>query len=148
MMNENKNIIAELDREMAENEAVKQTTVFFNTANPKELDIPVLELVLRNAFGMGVMWAEAKNELREKEIEKKGLDSGIWLAITEIAYYSYGQLIENIIQAVGFSYEECLELMEQSGCNNDVLCPIVKSIFHGEIEVDFTEDDEVDFLVE
>lgn len=152
MMSECEKIIAELDWKTAENEAVEQTTDLFNTANPKEFDIPVIELVLRNAFGMGVMWADAKNKLREKEIEGKELNSGIWLAITEISFYNEKQLIEDIIKAVGFSYEECLELMEQSGCNDDILSPIVESLFFEEIDEedddDFSENEETDFYAE
>lgn len=65
----------------------------------------------------------------EKE-EKKHIDSGVWLAITEFAFYSEShQLIEDVIKAMGFTYDDCISLMEQSGCNNDVLEPIINKTF-------------------
>ncbi len=130
MMSENEKIIAGLDRKTAENAAVQQTTDLFNTANSKEFDIPVLELVLRNAFGMGVMWMEAKNKVNEKDLKKKHVDSGVWLAITEFAFHHEAhQLLDEVIRAMGFTYEECLFLMEQNDTNREEIEPYVKSVF-------------------
>lgn len=129
-MSEIEKKIAELDRKTAENEALKQTMDLYNNSNPKDLDIPVLELALRNAFGMGVMWMEAKNGVNEKDLKKKYVDSGVWLAITEFAFHhETHQLLDEVIKAMGFTYEECLFLMEQNDTNKERIEPYVKSIF-------------------
>jgi len=136
----------EILKQMTKKEACEasndQLTKLYNSAIIDESD---LETVLTNSFDNGVYWASIRNEEKEKKIKEENLNSGIWLAITEISFYGYRQLIENIIGAVGFSYDECFELMEESGCNNDILKPIVESIFSEVIEVDFNEDEEIDF---
>lgn len=130
-MSENDKIIAELDRKTAENAAVGQCTDLFNTSNPKDLDIPVLELTLRNAFGMGVKWMEVISSVKELELKKKYVDAGVWLAITEFAFHHEGrQLLEEVIRGMGFSYEECLNLMEQNDTNREEIEPYVRSVFN------------------
>jgi len=89
-----------------------------------------------------------KNTEKKNALKEKYLNSGIWLVITEIAFFRETSLIEHIIKNCGFTYEECVELMNESGCNNEIIEPIVRSIFLEEIEIDFTEDNEVDFYVE
>lgn len=122
--------IAESDRKTAENAALKQCTDIYNNTNPKDVDMPVLELALRNSFGMGVMWTDARNKVNEKELKKKYVDSGVWLAITEFAFHHEAhQLLDEVIKAMGFTYEECLLLMEQNDTNREYIEPYVKSVF-------------------
>lgn len=139
-MEEIKKALAVLSKDAACGISRKELVELFETVDPKELDVTPLELVLTNAFGHGVMWCEAVKEQKEKEIQSQSLNSGIWLVITELAFTGNRNLIEEIIRSVGFSYEECLDLMDQSGCNNDVLEPIVESIFNEEEEEEETEE--------
>nr|DAY55028.1 MAG TPA: UBA-like domain protein [Caudoviricetes sp.] len=70
-----------------------------------------------------------------EEKEKENIDSGVWLAITEFAFHNEShRLIENVINAMGFSYDDCITLMQQNKCNNDVLEPIVNAVFNVEQE--------------
>ncbi len=129
-MDEIKKQLAQLTKEAAEDLCVKEVTELCNDTNSSDLDMSLTEFTIRNAFGNGVFWAEAKAEEKEEEAKKKHIDSGVWLAITEFAFYSEShQLIKDVIKALGFSYEECISLMEQSGCNNDVLEPIIDRAF-------------------
>ncbi|MDH6357220.1 hypothetical protein [Parabacteroides sp. PF5-9] len=145
-MEENKDLVT-LTKEEACKSSNSMLTNLYYTTKPESLDMPLLDFVLTNAFGNGAFWYKEQNKTQLKEIEAKGLNAGIWLAITEIAFNrGYNGLIEDIIKAVGFTYDECLELMESSGCNNEILQPIVNSIFNVEEEVlscDFPEDVEI-----
>lgn len=130
--------------QLSKNEAcdlcVKELSNTCNRINPNELDMSITEFAIRNAFANGVLWKESKAKGKEKEQEKKHINSGVWLAITEFAFYNEShQLIEDVIKAMGFSYEDCISLMEQSGCNNDVLKPIINKTFGMD-----TDDDEAE----
>lgn len=89
---------------------------------------------------------ESKVSTTLEEQEKKHIDSGVWLAITEFAFYNEShQLIEDVIKAMGFCYEDCISLMEQSGCNNDVLEPIINKTFGIDINDDEAEESPTEF---
>ena len=40
---------------------------------------------------------------------------------------------------MGYSYDDCMNLMRQSGCNNDVLEPIINAVFNVEQEYELPE---------
>lgn len=66
-----------------------------------------------------------------RSIEKKSVSSGTWLAISEFASIREAkQLLPEVIKAIGFTYEECLDLMEECNFNNDILRPIVTKVFN------------------
>lgn len=119
-----------MSKEEARSESIDQLTGLYNRSDEKDLDITKLELVLHNAFEHGVYWSNLKHK-QELEIEnKKSLNSGVWLAITEFAFYGEAkQLIPSVIKAMGFSYDECIALMLDCDCNNDILEPIINEIF-------------------
>lgn len=78
--------IAELDRKTAEDMVVEQLTEFFNKSNQNDLDMPVMELVIRNAFGMGATW---KEEVIDKQnSHKKTYENGL-SDMREIALSSF-----------------------------------------------------------
>ena len=54
--------LADYDRKTVTDMAVAQFTKLYDEVNVDNLDITKLELVLRNAFGAGVQWAEAVAE--------------------------------------------------------------------------------------
>lgn len=111
-----------------------------------ELTQAIIAIVLENVNGYSREEAELfskedNGELESKistileEEEKKHIDSGVWLAITEFAFHAVShQLIEDVIIAMGYSYDDCMNLMQQSGCNNDVLEPIINRVFGMEEE--------------
>lgn len=111
-----------------------------------ELTQAILAVVLEEVNGYSHEEAELfskedNGELESKistileEEEKKHIDSGVWLAITEFAFHAEShQLIEDVIRGMGFSYDDCINLMQQSGCNNDVLEPIINRVFGMEEE--------------
>ena len=69
------NELAELDRRAVTDMAVAQYTNLYNEVDEKNLDMTKLELVLRNAFGAGVQWADA---VHEKETEgRKTYEDGL-----------------------------------------------------------------------
>lgn len=111
-----------------------------------ELTQAIIALVLEKVNGYTQQEAELLSKEDNGELESKiftilekkekaNIDSGIWLAITEFAFYNEShQLIEDVIKGMGFSYDDCMNLMQQSGCNNDVLEPIVNGVFNVEQE--------------
>lgn len=139
-MDEIKKHLAQLSKNEACDLCVKELYNTCNRINPIELDMSITEFAIRNAFANGVLWKEAKAEEKEKEQEKKHIDSGVWLAITEFAFHNEShQLIEDVIKGMGFSYDDCIYLMKQSGCNNDILEPIVNAVFNIEQEYELPE---------
>ena len=116
-----------------------------------ELTQAILAVVLEEVNGYSHEEAELfskedNGELESKistileEEEKKHIDSGVWLAITEFAFHAEShQLIEDVIRGMGFSYDDCINLMQQSGCNNDVLEPIINAVFNVEQEYELPE---------
>ena len=145
-MGEIKKHLAQLSKNEACDMCVKELSNTCNRINPIELDMSITEFAIRNAFANGVLWKEAKAEEKEKEQEKKHIDSGVWLAITEFAFYNEShQLIEDVIKAMGFCYEDCISLMEQSGCNNDVLEPIINKTFGIDTDDDEAEESPTEF---
>lgn len=116
-----------------------------------ELTQAILAVVLEEINGYSREEAELfskgdNGELESKiftileEEEKKHIDSGVWLAITEFAFHNEShQLIEDVIIAMGYSYDDCMNLMQQSGCNNDILEPIVNAVFNIEQEYELPE---------
>lgn len=130
MLKEEDKALLSMSKEEARSESIDQLTGLYNRSDEKDLDITKLELVLHNAFEHGVYWSNLKHK-QELEIEnKKSLNSGVWLAITEFAFYGEArQLIPSVIKAMGFSYDECIALMLDCDCNNDVLEPIINEIF-------------------
>ena len=116
-----------------------------------ELTQAILAVVLEEVNGYSHEEAELfskedNGELESKistileEEEKKHINSGVWLAITEFAFYAEShQLIEDVIRGMGFSYDDCINLMQQSGCNNDVLEPIINAVFNVEQEYELPE---------
>lgn len=114
--------------------------------NNKELTQAIIAIVLEEINGYSHEEAELfskedNGELESKictileEEEKKHIDSGVWLAITEFAFHNEShQLIEDVIKGMGFSYDDCINLMQQSGCNNDVLEPIINRVFGMDME--------------
>lgn len=117
-----------------------------------ELTQAIIALVLEKVNGYTQQEAELLSKEDNGELESKiftilekkekaNIDSGIWLAITEFAFYSEShQLIEDVIKAIGFSYEECINLMKQSGCNNDILEPIINKTFGMDSDDDEAEE--------
>ena len=75
------NKLAELDRRTVTDIAVAQYTNLYNEVDEKNLDMTKLELVLRNAFGAGVQWADAVHEKRKtyedglEEMRDKALEA-------------------------------------------------------------------------
>ena len=120
----------------------------------KELTQAIIALVLEEVNGYSHEEAELfskgdNGELESKistileEEEKKHIDSGVWLAITEFAFHNEShQLIEDVIIAMGYSYDDCMNLMQQSGCNNDVLEPIINKTFGMDSDDDEAEEAE------
>ena len=116
-----------------------------------ELTQAILAVVLEEVNGYSHEEAELfskgdNGELESKistileEEEKKHVDSGVWLAITEFAFHAEShQLIGDVIIAMGYSYDDCMNLMRQSGCNNDVLEPIINAVFNVEQEYELPE---------
>ena len=119
--------------------------------NNKELTQAIIAIVLEEVNGYSheetELFSKGDNgELESKistileEEEKKHIDSGVWLAITEFAFHAEShQLIEDVIIAMGYSYDDCMNLMRQSGCNNDVLEPIINAVFNVEQEYELPE---------
>ena len=65
------NKISILDKKEAENIVTNTLTDLYEQSNSKDFDIPLLELVIRNAFGMGVTWAKCQKEnLNEVDLMK------------------------------------------------------------------------------
>lgn len=64
-------------------------------------------------------------------IVSEEFNNGFWCALEE--FFSQGATggqIESVIRAAGFSYEECNELIENSGLENERLKKIVNRIFN------------------
>jgi len=142
MLKEEDKALLSMSKEEARTESIEQLTELYDRLDEKDLDITKLELVLHNAFEHGVYWSNLKHK-QELEIEnKKSLDSGVWFAITEFAFYGEAkQLIPDVIKAMGFSYDECIALMLDCDCNNDVLEPIINEIFDiNDCDTDLTEE--------
>lgn len=56
----NNNItLADMDRNTAENEAVRMFTDLYNKIDEKTLDITKIEFIIRNVFGAACKWKEA-----------------------------------------------------------------------------------------
>lgn len=75
---------------------------------------------------------EVEKQINEeiKDIDQKSVSSGSWLVISEFANIREAQqLLPEVIKAMGYSYEECLNLMEECKFNNDILRPIVEKVF-------------------
>lgn len=137
MLSESAKILQAMSKSDARKESIQQLTDLYNKTNESDLDITKLELVLHNAFEHGVYWGSLKHQAELDEEKKKALNSGIWLVITEFAFYGESkQLIPLVIKAMGFTYDECIELMLDCDCNNDVLEPIINEIFEVEEEDD------------
>ncbi len=66
-MDEIKKQLAQLPKEAAEDLCVKEVTELCNDTNSSDLDMSLTEFTIRNAFGNGVSWAEAKAEEKEEE---------------------------------------------------------------------------------
>lgn len=137
ILSEEDKALLSMTKEEARTESIEQLTNLYERSDEKNLDISKLELVLHNAFEHGIYWSNLKHG-QELEIEKKkSVSSGVWLAITEFAFYGEAkQLIPTVIKAMGFTYDECVELMLDCDCNNDVLEPIINEVF------DIEEEDE------
>lgn len=76
---------------------------------------------------------EVEKQINEeiRDIEKKSVSSGTWLAISEFANIREAQqLLPEVIKAMGYSYEECLNLMEECKFNNEILRPIVEKVLN------------------
>lgn len=76
---------------------------------------------------------EVEKQINEevRDIEKKSVSSGSWLAVSEFAGIREAQqLLPEVIKAMGYTYEECLDLMEECKFNNDILRPIVEKVFN------------------
>lgn len=76
---------------------------------------------------------EVEKQINEevRDIEKESVSSGSWLAISEFANIREAQqLLPEVIKAMGYTYEECLDLMEECKFNNDILRPIVEKVFN------------------
>ena len=114
--------------------------------NNNELTQAIIAVVLEEVNGYSHSEAELflkedNGELESKifiileKEEKRHTDSGVWLAITEFAFHNEShQLIEDVIKGMGFSYDDCINLMQQSGCNNDILEPIINRVFGMDME--------------
>ena len=76
---------------------------------------------------------EVEKQINEeiRSIEKKSINSGSWLVISEFASIREAkQILPEVIKAMGYTYEECLDLMEECKFNNDILRPIVAKVFN------------------
>lgn len=76
---------------------------------------------------------EVEKQINEeiRSIEKESINSGSWLAISEFASIREAKhILPEIIKAMGYTYEECLNLMEECKYNNDILRSIVKKVFN------------------
>lgn len=76
---------------------------------------------------------EVEQKIHEEmvSIAEKSLNCGVWCAISEFASIREAkQLLPEVIRAMGYTYEECLGLMEECKYNNDILRPIVEKVFN------------------
>lgn len=67
-MNNNERL-ASLSRQEAEDSAVKQFTQLYNEVDEKHLDMPKLELALRNTFYAGMSYKEAVMKKEREDIK-------------------------------------------------------------------------------
>lgn len=67
------------------------------------------------------------NQLKQARI--KGINEGIWICLQQLASEpKQEEMIESIIISTGLSYNECVECMNESEYNRDILESIVNGM--------------------
>ena len=99
--------LADMDRQSAENEALRMCTELYNRVDEKTLDVTKLELVLRNMFGAACQWKEAVAE-KESKSRKSYIDGleNMFDASADNHEEDYDQFFSNIWDAKGNLIEE------------------------------------------